>query len=169
MVALDVITVNEAVPHIQAMLGFSGSSLEGPVSAYAHAFGGLLLGGRGGDILGRRLVLFAGMAVFSPTSLWAASPPHSPGARPGWPCGGGSPGRPSREAAGNQLTADLIHPPESTGRDEQEAPDDRTRHRHADAGAAGARPLRQRRHRLRRMALPGHQRRLRDHGRRAPR
>jgi MFS family permease len=61
MVVLDATIVNVALPHIQQALGFSGSGLEWVVNAYAVTFGGLLLlGGRAGDILGRRRVLVAG-------------------------------------------------------------------------------------------------------------
>jgi EmrB/QacA subfamily drug resistance transporter len=70
MVALDLTIVNVALPHIQATLGFSGSNLEWVANAYAVAFGGLLLlGGRTGDLLGRRRVFIAGLLVFSLASL----------------------------------------------------------------------------------------------------
>ena len=70
MVVLDSTIVNVALPPIQRALGFSGSGLEWVVNAYALAFGGLLLlGGRAGDILGRRRVFVAGIAVFSLASL----------------------------------------------------------------------------------------------------
>ena len=69
MVVLDLTIVVVALPHIQAALGFSGSNLEWVVNAYAVAFGGLLLGGRSGDLLGRRRILTAGLLVFSLASL----------------------------------------------------------------------------------------------------
>jgi EmrB/QacA subfamily drug resistance transporter len=70
MVVLDLTIVVVALPHIQAALGFSGSNLEWVVNAYAVAFGGLLLlGGRSGDLLGRRRILIAGLLVFSLASL----------------------------------------------------------------------------------------------------
>ncbi len=70
MVVLDATIVNVALPHIQTALGFSGSGLEWVVNAYALTFGGLLLlGGRAGDILGRRRVFVAGIIVFSLASL----------------------------------------------------------------------------------------------------
>jgi EmrB/QacA subfamily drug resistance transporter len=70
MVVLDATIVNVALPHIQRALGFSGSDLEWVVNAYALAFGGLLLlGGRAGDLLGRRRVFIAGVIVFSAASL----------------------------------------------------------------------------------------------------
>jgi EmrB/QacA subfamily drug resistance transporter len=70
MVVLDATIVNVALPHIQHALGFSGSNLEWVVNAYALAFGGLLLlGGRTGDLLGRRRVFIAGILLFSVASL----------------------------------------------------------------------------------------------------
>jgi len=70
MVMLDATIVNVALPHIQQALGFSGSGLEWVVNAYALTFGGLLLlGGRAGDILGRRRVFIAGVILFSLASL----------------------------------------------------------------------------------------------------
>ncbi|MHB9863374.1 MFS transporter [Streptomyces sp. YIM S03343] len=71
MVVLDATIVNVALPHIQHALGFSGSSLEWVVNAYAVTFGGLLLlGGRAGDILGRRRVFVFGLLLFSAASLF---------------------------------------------------------------------------------------------------
>jgi EmrB/QacA subfamily drug resistance transporter len=70
MVILDATIVNVALPHIQQALGFTGSGLEWVVNAYALTFGGLLLlGGRAGDILGRRRVFIAGVILFSAASL----------------------------------------------------------------------------------------------------
>jgi len=70
MVVLDATIVNVAFPHIQQALGFSGSGLEWVVNAYAVTFGGLLLlGGRAGDILGRRRVFVFGLLLFSGASL----------------------------------------------------------------------------------------------------
>jgi EmrB/QacA subfamily drug resistance transporter len=70
MLVLDELIVNTALPHIQQALHFSGTSLEWVVTAYAITFGGLLLfGGRSGDILGRRRVFMAGVAVFTLGSL----------------------------------------------------------------------------------------------------
>ena len=70
MVVLDATIVNVALPHIQAALGFSGSSLEWVINAYALALGGLLLlGGRAGDLLGRRRMFVAGLLLFSAASL----------------------------------------------------------------------------------------------------
>ena len=70
MVVLDATIVIVSLPHIQHALGFSGSGLEWVVNAYALTFGGLLLlGGRAGDILGRRRVFIAGIILFSAASL----------------------------------------------------------------------------------------------------
>jgi EmrB/QacA subfamily drug resistance transporter len=71
MVVLDATIVNIAQPHIQAALHFSGTNLEWVVNAYALAFGGLLLlGGRSGDLLGRRRVFIAGILLFALASLF---------------------------------------------------------------------------------------------------
>jgi EmrB/QacA subfamily drug resistance transporter len=70
MVVLDATIVNVALPHIQQALGFSDSGLEWVVNAYAVTFGSLLLlGGRAGDILGRRRVFVFGLLLFSGASL----------------------------------------------------------------------------------------------------
>ena len=70
MVVLDATIVNVALPHIQRALGFSGSGLEWVITAYAVTFGGLLLlGGRSGDLLGRRRIFIAGLLLFSAASL----------------------------------------------------------------------------------------------------
>jgi EmrB/QacA subfamily drug resistance transporter len=70
MVILDQTIVNVALPSIQTDLGFSQSSLAWVVNAYLIAFGGLLLlAGRLGDLLGRKRLFMAGMAVFTVASL----------------------------------------------------------------------------------------------------
>jgi EmrB/QacA subfamily drug resistance transporter len=70
MVVLDVSIVNVALPSIQRDLHFSTESLQWVVSGYALTFGGfLLLGGRAGDLLGRRRLFIAGLALFSLASL----------------------------------------------------------------------------------------------------
>ncbi|GAB3816332.1 MFS transporter [Kribbella italica] len=70
MVVLDGTIVNIALPHIQTDLGFSNGSLPWVVNAYALAFGGLLLlGGRIGDILGRRKVFMFGVVLFGVASF----------------------------------------------------------------------------------------------------
>jgi EmrB/QacA subfamily drug resistance transporter len=71
MVVLDATIVNVALPRIQGALGFSGSGLEWVVNAYALTFGGLLLlGGRAGDILGRRRMFLIGIILFSAASMF---------------------------------------------------------------------------------------------------
>ena len=70
MIILDSTIVNVALPSIQEDLGFSQSSLAWVVNAYLIAFGGLLLlAGRVGDLIGRRIVFLVGLAVFTTASL----------------------------------------------------------------------------------------------------
>jgi len=70
MVILDVAIVNVALPSIKSDLNFSPTNLQWVVSAYAIMFGGaLLLGGRLADLLGRRRLFVAGLALFAASSL----------------------------------------------------------------------------------------------------
>ncbi|HEU5420706.1 MAG TPA: MFS transporter [Streptosporangiaceae bacterium] len=70
MIVLDMTVVNIALPTIARDLHFSASSLSWVLNAYALTFGGLLLlGGRAGDILGRRRVFLTGLALFTAASL----------------------------------------------------------------------------------------------------
>ena len=70
MVVLDVAVVNVALPSIQRSLHFDATDLEWVVNAYAIAFGGLLLlGGRAGDLYGRRRLFVIGPLVFTAGSL----------------------------------------------------------------------------------------------------
>jgi EmrB/QacA subfamily drug resistance transporter len=70
MVVLDVTIVNVALPAIQTDLGFSADGLQWVVNAYTLAFGGLLLlGGRAGDLLGRRRLFVVGLGLFGAASL----------------------------------------------------------------------------------------------------
>ena len=70
MIVLDATVVNVALPSIQTDLGFTQSSLAWVVNAYLIAFGGLLLlAGRLGDLIGRRTVFLAGLAVFTSASV----------------------------------------------------------------------------------------------------
>jgi EmrB/QacA subfamily drug resistance transporter len=70
MVILDATVVNVALPSIQADLGFSAADLQWVINAYTLVFGGfLLLGGRAGDLFGRRRLFLAGVAIFSFASL----------------------------------------------------------------------------------------------------
>jgi EmrB/QacA subfamily drug resistance transporter len=73
MVVLDATIVNVALPSIQADLGMSESSLQWIVNAYALLFGGfLLLGGRAGDLIGRKRVFLGGLVLFTVASLLCA-------------------------------------------------------------------------------------------------
>jgi EmrB/QacA subfamily drug resistance transporter len=70
MVVLDVAIVNVALPSIKTDLGFTQETLQWVVTAYAILFGGvLLLGGRMADLLGRRRLFMAGLAIFTIASL----------------------------------------------------------------------------------------------------
>jgi EmrB/QacA subfamily drug resistance transporter len=70
MVVLDVTIVNVALPSIQRGLHFSPASLQWVINAYTLIFGGfLLLGGRAADLLGRKRLFSAGVALFSFASL----------------------------------------------------------------------------------------------------
>jgi EmrB/QacA subfamily drug resistance transporter len=70
MVVLDVAIVNVALPAIKSNLHFSQPNLQWVISAYAIFFGGfLLLGGRLGDILGRRRLFMVGISLFTASSL----------------------------------------------------------------------------------------------------
>jgi EmrB/QacA subfamily drug resistance transporter len=70
MVVIDGTIVNVALPSIQSDLGFSQSSLAWVINSYLIAFGGLLLlSGRLGDLVGRKHILVAGLAVFTIASL----------------------------------------------------------------------------------------------------
>jgi len=70
MVVLDGTIVNIALPFVRQDLGFSQANLSWVVNAYTLAFGGLLLlGGRAGDLLGRRKVFIFGVLVFALASL----------------------------------------------------------------------------------------------------
>src|SRR4051812_27120452 len=72
MVVLDFAIVNVALPSIQRDLHLKQSTLEWIVVAYGLLLGGfVLLGGRLGDLLGRRSVLLAGLTLFSGASLLA--------------------------------------------------------------------------------------------------
>jgi EmrB/QacA subfamily drug resistance transporter len=73
MVILDATIVNVALPSIQGDLGISDDSLQWIVNAYTLFFGGfLLLGGRAADLIGRRTLFIAGVAVFTAASFMNA-------------------------------------------------------------------------------------------------
>ena len=70
MVVLDATIVNVALPHIQSSLGFTEASLQWVINAYTLIFAGfLLLGGRAGDLLGRKRLFLIGLVVFTVASL----------------------------------------------------------------------------------------------------
>ena len=70
MVVLDTTIVNVALPPIQRALHFTATDLEWVVNAYAIVFGGLLLlGGRSGDLFGRRRMFVIGASLFTIGSL----------------------------------------------------------------------------------------------------
>jgi EmrB/QacA subfamily drug resistance transporter len=70
MVILDGTIVNVALPSIQQDLGLSEANLQWIVNAYTLVFGGfLLLGGRAGDLIGRKRLFLAGLVVFTVASL----------------------------------------------------------------------------------------------------
>jgi EmrB/QacA subfamily drug resistance transporter len=70
MTVLDVSIVNVALPSIGRALHFSETGLQWVITAYAITFGGfLLLGGRAGDLLGRRRMFLIGVTLFAAASL----------------------------------------------------------------------------------------------------
>src|SRR4051812_43634021 len=79
MVVLDITIVNVALPSIGASLHFAAADLQWVVTAYVIASGGLLLiGGRAGDLLGRRRAFVGGLLLFTAASL-ASGLSTSPG------------------------------------------------------------------------------------------
>jgi EmrB/QacA subfamily drug resistance transporter len=78
MIILDATVVNIALPHIQSGLHFSATSLSWVMNGYTLTFGGLLLlGGRAGDILGRRRMFLAGIVIFTLASLAGGLAPNA--------------------------------------------------------------------------------------------
>jgi len=70
MVGLDATVVNVALPRIQSALDFSPTGLAWVFNIYTLVYGGLLLlGGRAGDLFGRRRLFLAGVLVFTAASL----------------------------------------------------------------------------------------------------
>jgi EmrB/QacA subfamily drug resistance transporter len=70
MVVLDATIVNIALPAVKSALGFSATGLSWVLNAYTLVFGGLLLlGGRAGDLFGRRRMFIAGVLIFAIASL----------------------------------------------------------------------------------------------------
>ncbi|RAJ62861.1 MULTISPECIES: DHA2 family efflux MFS transporter permease subunit [unclassified Streptomyces] len=70
LVVLDVSVVNVALPSMRTDLGLSASGLQWVVNAYAIAFAGfMLLGGRAGDLYGRKRMFLVGLGLFTLASL----------------------------------------------------------------------------------------------------
>jgi len=70
MVVLDATIVNVALPSIQRGLRFSPTGLQWVINIYTLIFGGfMLLGGRAGDLIGRKRVFVAGIVMFAGASL----------------------------------------------------------------------------------------------------
>jgi EmrB/QacA subfamily drug resistance transporter len=70
MVVLDATIVNVALPSIQKDLNLSEANLQWIINAYTLVFGGfLLLGGRAGDLLGRKRLFLIGLVIFTSASL----------------------------------------------------------------------------------------------------
>jgi MFS family permease len=77
MVVLDATITNIALPAIQTDLGVSDANLAWIVNSYALAFGGLLLlGGKAGDLFGRRRMFQVGIIVFTLASLLGGLAPN---------------------------------------------------------------------------------------------
>src|ERR1700728_3053870 len=78
MIILDATVVNIALPHIETGLHFSAASLSWVMNGYTLTFGGLLLlGGRAGDILGRRRMFMAGIVIFTLASFAGGLAPNA--------------------------------------------------------------------------------------------
>jgi MFS family permease len=78
MVVLDATVVNIALVPIQHSLHFSSAGLSWVIDAYSLAFGGLLLlGGRAGDVFGRRRMLMIGLTIFTTASLFGGLSPSA--------------------------------------------------------------------------------------------
>lgn len=77
MIAVDFSILNVALPVVGEGLGFSLSHLQWIATAFALAAAGFtLLFGRVADLVGRKRLFLAGMAVLGASSSWAASPPR---------------------------------------------------------------------------------------------
>jgi EmrB/QacA subfamily drug resistance transporter len=77
MITLDITVVNIALPAAQRDLGFSNDDRQWVITAYALAFGSLLLiGGRIADRIGRRTALIVGLAIFGAGSALGGAAPN---------------------------------------------------------------------------------------------
>ena len=78
MVILDATIVNVALPSIQEDLEMSDADLQWVVNSYTLIFGGfLLLGGRAGDLIGRKRIFLVGVVIFTVASLLNGLAPTS--------------------------------------------------------------------------------------------
>ena len=78
MLVLDATVMNVALPRIQSGLHFSPTDLSWVMNSYTLTFGGLLLlGGRAGDIFGRRRMFVGGVALFTVASLLGGLAPSA--------------------------------------------------------------------------------------------
>src|SRR6201995_4710866 len=78
MVILDATIVNVALPSIQKDLGLSQANLQWIINAYTLVFAGfLLLGGRAGDLLGRKRIFMIGLVIFTGASFLNRSEEHT--------------------------------------------------------------------------------------------
>ncbi|NKZ03019.1 MFS transporter [Actinomadura latina] len=78
VIMLDASIVTVALPDVQRELGFSASGVQAVVTAYNTALGGgLILGGRVGDLFGRRRIFVIGMAGFAASSLLCGLAPNA--------------------------------------------------------------------------------------------
>ena len=78
MIGIDMSIVNVALPTMRAALGFSTVGLAWVVNAYMLAYGGLLfLGGRSGDIVGRKRSLLFGVILFTAASALGGFAPNA--------------------------------------------------------------------------------------------
>ena len=78
MVILDATVVNVALPSIQKDLEMSEADLQWVVNSYTLIFGGfLLLGGRAGDLIGRKRLFLVGLVIFTLASLLNGLAPSS--------------------------------------------------------------------------------------------
>ncbi|NKY47846.1 MFS transporter [Nocardia cerradoensis] len=78
MIVLDITVMNVALPRIQHDLHFSATGLSWVMNAYTLVFGGLLLlGGRAGDLFGRRRMFILGTVLFTLASLGGGLAPSA--------------------------------------------------------------------------------------------
>ena len=80
MLIVDATVMNVALPHIQRDLHLSTTGLTWVMTSYTLTFGGLLLlGGRAGDVFGRRRMFIGGVALFTVASLLGGLAPAPAG------------------------------------------------------------------------------------------